>query len=69
MTREDLAERVFARIEKLGIEPRAANMFLTAINLWHEDREKISKGFARQPGEEQEPARSSRHDIDGTNGA
>lgn len=64
MTREDLAERVFARIEKLGIEPRAANMFLTAINLWHEDREKISKGFERKNGDEQEPARSTKHGIE-----
>lgn len=64
MTKEELAERVFKRIEKLGLEPLAANMFSVALIIWHEDREKISKGYARTPGDEQEPARSSRHDVD-----
>lgn len=65
MTREELAERVFARIDRLKIEPTAANLFVSAIILWDEDRQKISKGFNRAGVAEPEaPARSSRHDID-----
>lgn len=64
MTREDLADRVFARVEKLKIEPTAANLFVTALILWDEDRKKISNGFQRAKGDEQQPARSSRHNIE-----
>lgn len=67
MTREDLAERVFARIEKLKLEPHAANLFSVALILWDEDREalagKISKGFNRAGVVHEEPARSTKHDI------
>lgn len=59
-----LVERVFDRIEKMRVEPTAPLMFAIAIELWAEDRKKTSKGFVRAKGEDQEPARSSRHDID-----
>lgn len=62
VSREALAERVFARIDKLKIEPTAANLFATALILWDEDR---CKGFHRaKVAEPEAPARSSRHDID-----
>lgn len=48
----------------MGIQPPAINFFMVALILWDEDRQKISKGFERKAGIEQEPARSSRHDID-----
>lgn len=64
MTKEQLAERVFDRITRMGIQPHAVNFFMVALILWDEDRQKISKGFERKNGEEQEPARSTKHGIE-----
>lgn len=60
----ELAERVFRRIDRMGIQPHALNFFMVALILWDEDREKISKGFNRAKVADEEPARSSRHDIE-----
>lgn len=64
-SKAELAERVFARIEKMKAEPTATLMFAIALELWSEDRQKISNGFDRaSPGTPEPPARSSRHDVD-----
>ena len=62
-SRTELAERVFAEIEKRKLEPSAALMFAIALELWAEDLKDRSKGFVRAKGVDDGPARSSRHDI------
>lgn len=46
-SRTELAERVFAEIERRKLEPSAALMFAIALELWAEDLKDRSKGFVR----------------------
>ncbi len=59
---EELAERVFRHIEKMGIEIHAANLFVVALMLWDKDR---CKGYERAGGGAETPATGhNEHDVD-----